>query len=172
MMLYNALFLPHLNYGILSWGHERNRIFKLQKKVMRIICLSKYNAHTEPLFKELNILRLAEMHRLQEVKFFHKFVNKKLPSYFQMLPLQENQYVHNHNTRHSTNLHFGRANHKFATQCVRFTVPRTINNLDTRIRQKFVTHSLQGFSNYVKNIMINEYSVNCDIRNCYICQNT
>ena len=48
-ILYNSLVLPHLQYCILSWGFESDRIFKLQKRAVRIITCSKYNAHTEPL---------------------------------------------------------------------------------------------------------------------------
>ncbi len=53
MYLWNSLILSHINYGILAWEHESNRILKLQKKAVRIISVSKYNSHTEPLFKEL-----------------------------------------------------------------------------------------------------------------------
>ena len=48
-ILYNSLILPHLQYCILSWGFKSDRIFKLQKRAVRIITYSKYNAHTEPL---------------------------------------------------------------------------------------------------------------------------
>ena len=49
IMLYNALILPHINYCITTWGYQRNRLVKIQKKAVRIITLSKYNSHTEPL---------------------------------------------------------------------------------------------------------------------------
>ena len=52
-ILYNSLILPHLHYCILSWGFKSDRIFKLQKRNVRIITCSKYNAHTEPLLKRL-----------------------------------------------------------------------------------------------------------------------
>ena len=51
LMIYNALILSRINYAILLWGYNSERILKLQKKAMRIISLQKYNAHTEPLFK-------------------------------------------------------------------------------------------------------------------------
>ena len=46
-IIYNTLILPHLNYCILCWGFKSNRVFALQKKAVRIITCSKYNAHTE-----------------------------------------------------------------------------------------------------------------------------
>ena len=54
LTLYNSLILPHLYYGILMWGyHNTERIFRLQKKAIRVISNSAYNAHSEPLFKSL-----------------------------------------------------------------------------------------------------------------------
>ena len=52
-MLYNRLILPHITYGIMVWGYQGNRLNKIQKKAIRIITSSKYNSHTEPLFKQL-----------------------------------------------------------------------------------------------------------------------
>ena len=49
LTLYNSLIKPHIIYGILLWGHNCERILKLQKKIIRIITLSKYNAHTDPI---------------------------------------------------------------------------------------------------------------------------
>ena len=50
-LLYNSLIVPHINYCIMVWGFQTNRIIKLQKKALRIITLSNYNSHTEPLHK-------------------------------------------------------------------------------------------------------------------------
>ena len=51
-IIYNALILPHLNYGILAWGHLAKRLNLIQKRAVRILTASKYNSHTEPLFKQ------------------------------------------------------------------------------------------------------------------------
>ena len=40
---------------------KTKKIFKLQKKAIRIISLAKYNAHTEPLFKTLNLLKMNDI---------------------------------------------------------------------------------------------------------------
>ena len=53
LMIYNSLVLSYMDYGILIWGHQSDRIHKLQKRAIRLITGSKYNTHTEPLFKRL-----------------------------------------------------------------------------------------------------------------------
>ena len=99
LILYNSLMLPHLNYGIMAWGFKCDSICKLQKKVIRIICLSKYNTHTEPLFKKLKVLKVNDILQLQELKFYYKFVRVKLPVYLQNLPFYPNRSNHGFNTR-------------------------------------------------------------------------
>ena len=46
--LYFSLVQSQLTYGILAWGFEHQRFVKIQKRFIRIISLSTYNAHTEP----------------------------------------------------------------------------------------------------------------------------
>ncbi len=57
ILIYNSLILSHLNFGILAWGYQCDRINKFPKKLIRIISLAKYNALTEPIFKELKIIK-------------------------------------------------------------------------------------------------------------------
>jgi hypothetical protein len=42
-------------------GHKADDFVKLQKKVVRIIADSKYNAHTDPIFKSLKILKATHL---------------------------------------------------------------------------------------------------------------
>ena len=53
-ILYNSLILPYITYGIMAWGISRNspRLFRLQKKAIRVNTNSKFNDHTEPLLKD------------------------------------------------------------------------------------------------------------------------
>ena len=81
-LMYDSLISSHLQFGITCWGFEWNRIFKLQKRARRIMTNSKYNAHTEPLFKELEMLKVKNIFDVQCMKFCYKFVNKSLPEYF------------------------------------------------------------------------------------------
>ena len=97
VLLYNSLILPHINYCIMAWGYQSNRMFKLQKRAIRIVANSKYNAHTEPLFKLYRILKLSDVLVLQTMKVYHKFKNKELPVYMQNWPLLiNNEIQHTH----------------------------------------------------------------------------
>ena len=51
----------------------------------------KYNAHTEPLFKKLNLLQLQDLFTLNIVKLFYKVKTKTLPEYFQEMFPAANQ---------------------------------------------------------------------------------
>ena len=42
----------------------------------------KFNAHTEPIFKELKMLKIKDIFNIQCLKFWFKFVNNCLPSFF------------------------------------------------------------------------------------------
>ncbi len=61
VMIYNSLILSHLNYCILAWGYRCERISKVQKRIVRILSISKYNAHTEPIFKLLSLLKVNDI---------------------------------------------------------------------------------------------------------------
>ena len=70
LTIYKSLFVPHINYGSLVWGQNFNSISKLQKKVIRTVTRSNYIAHSEPLFKELNLLSVKDIIDLKLLFFF------------------------------------------------------------------------------------------------------
>ena len=97
-LIYNALILPHLNFSFLCWGFSINRLIKLQKKAVRVICKSKYN---EPLLKSTNLLKVTDIFKINTLKFIYKYRNDKLPDYFYgMLDDVQIETNHDYNTRH------------------------------------------------------------------------
>ena len=169
LMIYNSLILSYINYGILNWGFHCERINKLQKKAVRIITNSKYNAHAEPLLKKLNLLNVNDIFNICQLKFFHKYTNSKLPKYFQNIPFVPRNELHNYNTRDNHMLHIHVKKHNFAQKCIRQSIPKLLSSTPFRIKQKLHTHSLTGFSNYVKQFYISKYLNGCTLRSCYIC---
>ena len=169
VMLYNTLILPHFNYCVMAWGYQCNRIIKLQKRALRIISKSKYNAHTEPLLKLHNILKIPDILTLQTLKFFYKFNKNELPAYMQNWPLIPSNAIHQHNTRRADNIHMFRCHHTFAQKTLRFNIVHTVNDAPQNVFNKFNTHSLHGFSYYLKSILLATDVDRCNIQHCFIC---
>ena len=76
-LMNDSLILSHLQFGITNWGFEWDRILNIQKRAFRIMTNSRYNAHTEPLFKQLYLLKVKDIFDAQCMKFWYKFINKK-----------------------------------------------------------------------------------------------
>ena len=164
--------VPHLYYGVLVWGYERTRIFKVQKKSLRAISSARYDAHTEPLFRNCNLLKIEDIHKVQQFKFFYKLTHKDLPEYFNAISLQTQVGdIHDHITRNRKKFYTQRIYHRFAEKSIRHSIFHTLNDAPELIRNKIDTHSFQGFSNYTKTFFLRKYSDQCQITNCYVCKN-
>ena len=50
LTLYNSLILPYLSYGLIVWGTQCGKLFKLQERSVKLIMNAKYNSHTTPNF--------------------------------------------------------------------------------------------------------------------------
>jgi hypothetical protein len=170
-ILYFSMIQSSLNYCSLSWGIKNDRIFKLQKKIIRIISKSKYNAHTDPLFKQLNILKFNDMIKVKAAKFYFKYCNNRLPQYFKSFRLEPQSQLHSYNTRNNTNIRSFNTNTWTARKCLRHYLPCMVNNFSNtcNIQERVHTHSLEGFSQYIKTLLLSSYQSECHLPNCYIC---
>ena len=83
--LYFSMVQSRLTYGLLARGFEYQRFVKLQKRFMRIITLSTYNAHTEPLFRNLEILTINNLYDLNYLKFVYNYKKENFPITFKIL---------------------------------------------------------------------------------------
>ena len=99
LTIYNSLILPHINYCILAWGHDSNRILKLKKKAIRIIVKGSFYTHSDPIFKKFNILKVNDIHLHQQLKFYFKLINNILPDHFYDFNLALNSDIRDYNTR-------------------------------------------------------------------------
>ena len=100
--LYHSLFNSHLSYGCILWrnatGDQLDRIRKLQKRAIRTVTFSGYNDHTSQHFRDLKILKLDYILKLQQLLFMHDFDMNRLPSGLNWL-FQRVENVHNRTTR-------------------------------------------------------------------------
>ena len=144
------MILSQLHFSILIWGFSLEKIIKLQKRAIRVISNSKYNSHTEPLFKKLKLLKLTDIFNCQQIKFYHKYLNNKLPEYFTDIFTRLNNSTQNYSTRNRDNISFEKVKHEYAKKRIRYCIPNTLNNCPDLIKHKLYTHSIEGLSSYMK----------------------
>ena len=106
--IYFAIFSSHLTYGSIIWAQNKNnrnvnRIMRLQKRAIRIISFANYRDHADPLFKNLNILKLTHIVELQNMLLVYDSLNSKLPSILNNV-YKTIQSSHSYNTRNSIKL--------------------------------------------------------------------
>ena len=126
--LYNTLFLPHLNYGILLWGSETESIHKVRKRALRIISDNKFNAHTEPICRAERLLKVKDIYRLGIYKFYYKLRNNHLPHYFQDFTPTFSVGVNHYSLRNPIR-QIPRIKHEFPRHSLRYKLRRVSRNL-------------------------------------------
>ena len=147
-LIYDSLITCRVKYGLLVWGECSQRIYKLQKKAVRIISNSKFNAHTDPLFRNLNILKINDDKKMQELIFYYKYQHGKLPQFFSRGYIQEME--NSHITRNAKKLVFPSFKHEFFRKNLRYTIVNCVNRCPSLILEKVSTHSLKGYIQYMK----------------------
>ena len=97
--LYHSYIYPYSIYGIESWGNAAHchldPIFKLQKKIIRIITFSDHNAHTGLIYNRLNILPLYKLIQNRIRIMMYKNANGMLPPVMNEL-FTVNSNIHEH----------------------------------------------------------------------------
>ena len=110
-MVYFAYIHSIMSYGIIWWGGNQpysDKIFKIKKRVIRIITSSRMRDSCRELFKELEILPLYSQY-IFSISIF-VIENKHL--------FYTNNQIHSIHTIFKTNVHPPTANlTKFQTQC-------------------------------------------------------
>ena len=165
-LIYTSLVMCHFTYCITLWGHAPGRLTNLQKRAIRIISNSKYNAHTIPIFKKLNLLQINDIFKLQCMKFYHKYINNQLPEFFQTFYISDSTRS---SIRHDI-LHVPQITTESARKRLRFFIREFLRNLTDSVKAKLFTHSLNGFANFYKKTLISSYVEFCNVRNCRSCQ--
>ena len=168
--IYNALILPHLNLGILLWGHNFKRIFKLQKWAVRAITSSKYNAHTNPLFQKLKLLKVEDIKNTAYLKFYYKYIKDELPKYFDNM-FDKKYLTHDHDTRNKNEPLLPKSKKQGAQTAIRFSLLQTIESLPVDITLNLELNStIQGLAKKAKYHFIESYSGRCNDPSCFVCK--
>ena len=157
LTLYYSLIFPYLYYCNMIWAltYETNlrRLVILQKRVVRIVSRSKFDAHTDPLFKALGLMKFLDIRFVQLGLFMYSYANSLLPNQFKdVFPL--NKQIHSYNTRLASayRLPFCRTNTRQFS--VFYQGPKFYNSLDIDIRN---CKTISSFKKNLKLFFLKKY---------------
>ena len=143
-------------------------IINLQKRAVRSIVCAKPAAHTDPIFKKLNILKVEDLISLNQTLFIHKYRAGRLPSSFNNFfsniisnststTIKDSDFNFKHNIINQDNLCY----------LPHYQIVKSWNCTSTSIK-------CQGEENQFKldyiNVKISLYETECYKRNCYSCK--
>ena len=157
--LYCSLVLPYLSYCNIIWANtyksNLDKLMKLQKRAIRIICKANFNEHTAPLFRKYKVLSVMNINVLQQDVFMYKFVKEQLPETLRNL-FQFNRSIHDYNTRSSSKLHIPQVKTTLSQHTISFSGPKNWNSLPSSITN---CPSSNSFRYKLKTFLLNSQDI-------------
>ena len=154
--------MPHLEYAIEAFGSAKciGRLSKLQKWGMRTAMNSKYNAHTEPMFKINNIVKLEDLYKIKCRALIRARIDNATPvaitSLFNYHEMKNRKAHYIERTFPAT---------KLIDSLPTFNIPRIWNE----DRPEKLESNIKLFKLHDKIRAIDKYKLDCKIKLCYIC---
>lgn len=157
-MIYNSLILSRLHYGNILWGGRPGSLIKLNKKALRAIANVSYNAHTNPIEKQLKLLSLPDIHQMKLLCLYKNHLENKLPKYLTTMfnKINITEYPSYPKTVKYKNT-------------VRFELPTYLQTAPDILLDKAQTVSYDSFKVNIKKFVIERYSSLCTIVGCGLC---
>ena len=158
-MLYYALVYPHLQYSIIDWGCACKThlapLQVIQNKILRCISHTKIKQSVSPKYKQMKILKLYDIHKMELAKFMFKLKNQLLPENFNPLFVSVSA-IHKYNIRinQSDNKFLPRERTLFGQQKLEYKGVKIWNNLPNCI--KYIP-TLSKFSHSLKETILESY---------------
>ena len=169
--IYLTLIHSHFIYGITAWGNSTttNKLYLLQKKALRLINNKAYASHTDPLFKQENVLKFHDIYKVVTALHVHDLLANKLPSSFDNFFPMVNHSQHNRITRQYNNLPQTLARTQFSARTPYHAIPALWNNLQLSTQ---TTESRTGFKKIITQQIITQYKseVTCNNPRCPDCR--
>ena len=143
-MIYSSSVHSIISYGIIFWGNcnYSNTIFKLQKRVIRIMMNAGNKESCRELFKKLNIFPLHSQYILSLLLFVVKNI----------FMFKSNLVVHSINTRHCSGLYLPSAHLSNVQKEVYHTGIKVFNCLP--LRTKSLSSDMRKFKSALKRFLL------------------
>ena len=99
LLFYNSFILPRIDYCLPIWGNSSiqnmNKIWRLQKKAVRLICNVPFDAPSADLFKNLRFMNIFERHLYQLCVSVFKILSSNNSPMSNLISLQNNSHSYN-----------------------------------------------------------------------------
>ena len=171
--IHHSLFESHLNFGNILWGCASNKCIKkidnLQKKCIRNVDLNKFKAHTEPIFKKMEILKFADKLSFCQAQFMHQYRHKKLPESFDNMFVEISDQA-DLQTRHNDYNYINKPALKSYLE--KFPTKALVSNWNCLDIDMKATADPEEFKSLLKEKFISAYSFEPQcVGKCYSCDN-
>ena len=158
-MLYNAFILPHIMYCSTVWAinypSKLSKLYRLQKKALRICSNVDFLAPSKPLFYNHHTLSIFDISKLKIGLVMHRYFSNTLPPYLmEMFSLNHN--VHNYNTRSKPLFHQWKVTTHSLSKSIRHVGPTIWNSLPSSLRNTQFTNS---FKRKFKLSLLSQYNL-------------
>ena len=129
------------------------RLEILQKRVIRTIAKTTFDAHTDPIFQNLGILKFHDIYLIQLGLFMYSYQNHTLPLKFHCKFTLQSQ-IHSYNTRNSRKYRLPFCRTRTKQFFVFYQGPKFYNTLNTNIIK---ASSPFSFKRALKEFICNNY---------------
>ena len=154
-IIYNSIAHPYINYCNVIWYSSNPSNLQclsvIQKKIIRIITKCNRFSPTAPLFKQLNILTIPDINRLNTAVFVYKSVNNIIPSPITFIHRVNDRYP----LRGQDTLEIPLHNSKQSELFVHVRGSRLWNSIPLEVRNKLTVNS---FKFNLKKLYIETYN--------------
>ena len=166
-MVYNALFKPHIEYGIEVWGGAKPSILKplkiMQNQCLRFVCSKKRKSHTNPLYKEAETLKLEDIYVLRTQIQVLKVLQGTGPEALTTMIAEKT-------SDRSKRYHVLEVpNNKYKTDTIMRLPSMKIPNIWNEQKHSHAGESIKKFKTEFKERTLGEYSRKCTKRHCHFC---
>ena len=173
ILLFNALFKSHIEYGIQVWGQGTGiqKIELLQKKMIRALFTKSGFGHTEPIMKQLGILKVKDLYVLRCICSVAKIHQELIPKTI------NNMFDFGEDRRQTGAIRLATRtcalSDRLPKYCLGSTWNRILREEDTL--RFLIAHGESNFSmNDLKKVITGhlqqDYSDCCQIKDCYTCK--
>jgi len=136
-LLYDTMILPYFSYCNIIWAncskYNLKKLYKLQKRAIRVIFYVNSRTHSAPLFRKLQRFNIYDIYKSQLCHFMYLSINRLLPVVFDQYFCQ-NINIHGHNTRSALNIHCNYARTNARASSIRINGPVCWNGLPVHVR--------------------------------------